>query len=98
MQQAKKRIYRKCIIGITGTSWIAGLLIAGSDSPYMPFLNIIGLIVFLGASILLGKLLAPLNSNTRVLVYPKFHPKPNANTMISKKKNRRVNTRYALGI
>jgi hypothetical protein len=101
MQQTQKKIYRKCIIGLTGTSWIAGLLIAGSDSPYMPYLNIIGLIVFFGASILLGKLLVPLNSNEIVLIYPGFHQKSDANiripkTRISKTRNRRINSRYAL--
>jgi hypothetical protein len=94
MQQTKK-IYRKCMIGITGISWITGLLIAGSDSPYMPYLNIIGLIVFWGASILLGKLLAPLNSSTTIF-YPGFQQKTDANIKISKKRNRRINSRYSL--
>lgn len=55
MQRIQKTIYEKCVIGIIGTAWVAGLLIAGSDSPYMPWLNGIGLIVFFGASVLLGK-------------------------------------------
>ncbi|MCD4722589.1 MAG: hypothetical protein K8S13_22435 [Desulfobacula sp.] len=63
MQLSKKTIYEKSFIGLTGTAWIAGLLIAGSDSQYMPWLNGIGLLLFFGASILLGKLLNPLHSN-----------------------------------
>ena len=97
MQRTQKKIYQKCMIGIAGTSWITGLLIAGSDSPYMPYLNIIGLLVFFGASILLGKLLAPLNSNETVLIYPKFHQKTDGNIRSSKKRNR-INSGYALGI
>jgi hypothetical protein len=59
MQQIKKTIYEKCVIGGIGTVWIAGLLISGSDSPYMPWLNGMGLFLFLGATLLLGKCLQP---------------------------------------
>jgi hypothetical protein len=59
MQQIKKTVYEKCVIGVTGTVWIAGLLISGSDSPYMPWLNGMGLLLFLGATLLLGKCLQP---------------------------------------
>ena len=44
-----------------GCVWVAGLLIAGSDSPYMPWLNGIGAVVFSGASLVLGKLLPRLD-------------------------------------
>jgi len=44
-----------------GCIWVAGLLIAGSDSPYMPWLNGIGAVVFSGASLVLGKLLPLVN-------------------------------------
>ena len=70
MQQIQKTIVEKCSIGILGTAWVAGLLIAGSDSPYMPWLNGIGLILFLGASILLGKTFNPSHSGARVEIYP----------------------------
>ncbi|MCK5836960.1 MAG: hypothetical protein KAH09_06805 [Desulfobacula sp.] len=55
MQQIKKTVYEKGVLGVTGTIWIAGLLISGSDSPYMPWLNGMGLLLFLGATLLLGK-------------------------------------------
>ena len=70
MQQNRKTLYEKCFIGSTGTVWVTGLLIAGSDSPYMPWLNGIGLILFLGASILLGKTFNPSHSGARVEIYP----------------------------
>ncbi len=98
MKQIQKKRYEKSFIGFAGTAWVAGLLIAGSDSPYMPWLNGIGLLLFFGASVLLGKLLNPLHSNSGILLYPKFYQKPPANVMASKKRNRRINIRYALGI
>ncbi|MBC8439905.1 MAG: hypothetical protein H8D87_09480 [Deltaproteobacteria bacterium] len=76
MQQNQKTIYEKCFIGITGIAWVAGLLIAGSDSPYMPWLNGIGLILFLGASILLGKFFNPSHSDARVEIYPGCYQNP----------------------
>ena len=35
--------------------WITGLLLAGSDSDSMPWINLIGLVLFLCASLLLGR-------------------------------------------
>lgn len=49
-----------------GCIWVAGLLIAGSDSPYMPWLNGAGAIVFSGASLALGKLLPRLDPDASV--------------------------------
>ncbi len=43
------------IIQVTaGLTWIIGLLAAGSESPYMPWANILGALVFLGISIYIG--------------------------------------------
>lgn len=42
-------------LAIAAILWVAGLLIAGSDSPYMPWANVLGLVLFLCASIVLGK-------------------------------------------
>ncbi len=98
MQQNQKTIYENCFIGITGIAWVAGLLIAGSDSPYMPWLNGIGLILFLGASILLGKLFNPSHSDARVGIYPGCYQNPAPNAIRPKKENRKINIPYALGI
>lgn len=98
MQQTQKTRYEKCLITITGTCWVAGLLVAGSDSPYMPWLNGIGLILFLGAGILLGKLFRPSHSGAKTVLYPRCHEEKVFSTISPKKKNRKINTPCALGI
>lgn len=55
--------YTKLQVVAGGCLWVAGLLIAGSDSPYMPWLNGIGAVVFSGTSIALGKLLSRLEQD-----------------------------------
>lgn len=47
--------------GLAGLFWVAGLMIAGSDSPYMPWVNGIGAFLFLGASLILSRLLPRLD-------------------------------------
>ena len=42
-------------LAIAGILWVVGLLIASSDNDYMPWVNGIGLIVFLIASIIINK-------------------------------------------
>ena len=98
MQQNQKTICEKCFIGIIGIAWVAGLLIAGSDNTYMPWLNGVGLILFFGASILLGKFLESSQSDAGVVSFPKFYQKPAANAVKSKKKNQKINIQYVLGI
>jgi len=83
MQQTQKTIYEKCFIGLAGTAWIAGLLVAGSDSPYMPWLNGIGLILFFGASRLLEKLFKS-RSNASIVIHSKFYKKYSDNAIIGK--------------
>jgi len=98
MKPHRKTIYVKCLIGFTGVVWVTGLLIAGSDSPYMPWLNGIGLGLFLGASILLGKLFNPSHCDALVEIYPGCYQKPAPNEIRPKKKNRKINIPYALGV
>ena len=57
------RLRSACI----GLAWVTGLLAAGSDSPYMPWVNILGLLLFLGASLGLTRSLR----RTRKSVTPK---------------------------
>jgi hypothetical protein len=45
----------------SGCVWVAGLLMAGSDSIYMPWLNALGALIFAGISLVLGNLLSCLN-------------------------------------
>ncbi|MFH1152308.1 MAG: hypothetical protein V1793_00710 [Pseudomonadota bacterium] len=44
---------------MTGTIWVAGLLLAGSEGSHMPWGNILGLVLFWGASILMAKQVVP---------------------------------------
>jgi len=98
MKQAQKSIYRKCFIWITGICWVAGLLIAGSDSPYMPFLNGIGLILFLSASLLLGRLFSPSHTEATDVIHPGCPQKRCPEETRPKKNNRKINSPYALGV
>lgn len=43
-------------------AWVAGLVIAGSDGPWMPYINGMGGLMFLGASICLGRVLPKLEN------------------------------------
>ena len=40
---------------IAALLWVAGLMLAGSDSAFMPYLNILGLVVFFAANIVIGR-------------------------------------------
>jgi len=69
--QKKKKYWT----GIIGIIWVAGLLISGSDSPYMPWINSLGLILFFIASLMLGKLIEPFKQNHDFPISNNFHRK-----------------------
>ena len=103
MQLTKRNIYDKCIMGIAALIWVLGLLTAGSDSIYMPWLNVVGAILFLVASLWLGRVLPRLEASgsvvsrsglakTRGTVRPRVRVK-----FFEKKQNSKINTRYAQG-
>ena len=50
-------------LGVWGPAlvWVAGLLLAGSDGPWMPYVNLVGILLFTGASIRLGQVLPGLD-------------------------------------
>ncbi|MCK5683967.1 hypothetical protein KAJ27_07595 [bacterium] len=75
MQKKQTTIYQKCYTSMMGIIWVAGLLIAGSDSPYMPWVNGIGLILFLCASIMLGRFFQTLESNKDLIITSKSNKK-----------------------
>ena len=80
---------------ITGSAWVAGLLLAGSDGPLMPWINIAGLTLFLAASLLLSR---QLRSNTGVkkgLTIPKPDKKPGSCIVGRTKRSQRIKIRYA---
>ena len=55
MQQTPMKRNEKIRMGVKGFFWTAGLLIAGSDGNYMPWVNGIGLLLFVASSILLAR-------------------------------------------
>ena len=59
MQQSGeiKTLKTKVLVIITALAWAGGLLLAGSDGPLMPYLNGAGVVVFLCASLVLGRIL-----------------------------------------
>ncbi|MFH2058750.1 MAG: hypothetical protein ABIJ59_07605 [Pseudomonadota bacterium] len=98
MKQTKNQnqICDHCLTGIMGIMWVAGLIIAGSDSLYMPWLNIIGLVLFLGASLMMGKRLNPAKKCTGTLIQPDFFRKQPYMIKSVQNKNKQSHTRYAL--
>jgi hypothetical protein len=102
MQLTKKNMYNRCAMGLAALIWVFGLLAAGSDSLYMPWLNVAGVIVFLLASLWLGRTLpgleaSNLEASNRVVSSPvSVRTKGLATTFVDEQ-NSRVNTRYAGG-
>lgn len=56
MQQKKKETGKMFILTLLGVCWIAGILMAGSESSYMPWVNLSGLLINGAASFLLCKI------------------------------------------
>ncbi len=96
MQHRQNSISQKIILMLIGTAWVAGLLIAGSDSPYMPWTNTIGLILFLGASILLGRQLRHIDQKTIKMNISKTTRKEKSPVLRAFKKNQGMKIRYAV--
>lgn len=91
----KKNIYSKTMTGITALIWIAGLLIAGSESPYMPWMNLAGGILFLGTSFWLGRVLPMFETQKEMAASSKSVMTRDSIKLASEKRNFKVNTRYA---
>lgn len=94
MQHYRKTLGEKWYIAVTGTVWVAGLLIAGSENDFMPWVNGAGLILFLISSILLGKSFRQLEPRGNLVVFPKFYQRPGLRPEPSEKTNRRVSYRF----
>ena len=56
MQQKKKETGKIFILTVLGICWVAGILMAGSESSYMPWVNLSGLLINGVASLLLCKI------------------------------------------
>ena len=80
-----------------GILWITGLVLAGSDSDMMPWVNLGGLLLFFLASLMLKHRLTGRSSETGgQIIRPKAFSSSLRTQSSVGKSNRRVNTRYAL--
>ncbi|MBU0970557.1 MAG: hypothetical protein KKC20_07910 [Proteobacteria bacterium] len=95
MQLTKENIYTRGVIGVAGSLWVLGLLVAGSESLYMPWLNTAGAVVFLGASLWLGRILPRLGETVAISPSPAASRKKVRISATEKKDDPGVNTRYA---
>ncbi|MCF6246959.1 MAG: hypothetical protein L3J69_06310 [Desulfobacula sp.] len=93
MQQ--KTIMQKCIMALISIAWVAGLLMAGSENPYMPWANGFGLLLFLLASLLLSKRLGSSKSNTLLISFPKIKQSRGRAILHNAKSNQRIKIWYA---
>jgi len=83
-------------MGMAALIWVLGLLAAGSDSVYMPWLNVVGAIVFLLASLWLGRVLPTLEAENTLASSPVSVGKPGIpKPLVIKKQNSTLNTGYA---
>ena len=57
----QKKTEARLKTGVAGTGWIIGLALAGSEGALMPWLNILGVLVFMGSSLVLSSLLSTLD-------------------------------------
>lgn len=55
MQRKKKTVQEQLALMMAGLLWVTGLLLAGSDNPYMPWSNLGGLALFYGASVMMAR-------------------------------------------
>ena len=55
MQRKKKTVQEQLVLMMAGLLWVTGLLLAGSDNPYMPWSNLGGLALFYGASVVMAR-------------------------------------------
>lgn len=56
MQHKKRETKNIFMLIVLGVCWVAGILMAGSENPYMPWLNLSGLMLNGVASYLLCKI------------------------------------------
>jgi len=59
-------------MGVKGFFWTVGLLIAGSDGDFMPWVNGLGLLLFAASSISLARQTLGMASESRGREYPGF--------------------------
>jgi len=75
MQQNQVGQYEKIRIGVQGFLWTAGLLIAGSDGNFMPWVNGVGLLLFAVSSLFLARQTLGMALKPRLREFPRFDGK-----------------------
>lgn len=63
--QLKRESMDRVLRGVAGFFWVSGLLAAGSDGPFMPWVNLGGVLLFIVTSIWFGKMLNQLERPRR---------------------------------
>ena len=91
MQLERKSRVHKRVSGAAGVFWVAGPLIAGSDSAFMPWVNILGLILFFAASVLIGRKFQKMETGQ----YRTGRQKIRDRNLGHARQNRRIHIRYA---
>ena len=94
-QMIKINYIDKVISAIAGLFWVIGLLIAGSDSHLMPWMNIVGLIVFLGSSLLIGTRFQKMDKQHHHLIKHKKSMRRRKHVVNTISSKSRVHMRYA---
>jgi hypothetical protein len=75
MQHNHMNRYEKIILGVKGFLWVAGLIMAGSDSNFMPWGNGIGVFLFAVSSFSLGRRTVMIPSKNKAAGCPGFYRK-----------------------
>lgn len=55
----------KQVVTVYGILWMVGLLLAGSDGPYMPWVNLVGMLILIRSSFVLGQRLPELDTERK---------------------------------
>ncbi|MCG8565206.1 MAG: hypothetical protein MI747_08995 [Desulfobacterales bacterium] len=77
----------KQMVTLFGILWVAGLILTGSEGPYMPWLNGFGALLFLKSSIVLGQWLPRLERSGKNSYKPNYRKAKNSYTVGVKAKN-----------
>ncbi|MFN2356966.1 MAG: hypothetical protein ABR534_04420 [Desulfotignum sp.] len=84
--------------------WVAGLLLAGSDGPFMPWLNGLGALVFAGAGLVLARMSSRMDAKNQKGCPPQYgptlygRPQPMAEkAMVQEKESPGIGRPYAVG-
>lgn len=93
-----KKIRMKQFVNIMiSFGWVAGLMVAGSDSPYMPWINILGLVIFCVASVFITKRFISSGRQSGTVIYHGFRKKPvNPKAHAMNRRKNRNHADYAL--